>query len=947
MYIPTKIISQVNFLKENKMKFFFVFFLLLSLATTSITNAQLTGTKTIPGNYPTIADAIADLNFQGVGTGGVVFNVTAGHAESAANLVISITTSPPTSSNTVVFQRTGTGANPLITAAPGTSATADGIIKIAGDDYITFDGIDLLDPATNTGNAMMEWGYSIMRADSTDGTQYVTIKNCTVVLQKINTASIGIYIANRDTNGTVFGAIDERGQNSYNRIYGNNIANVYKGIVAISSSLTRDVDNEIGVNGQTPNSITNWGGGTVASEGIRCEGQVNVKINNNEINGGSGTTNAVVGIIATLFGTAALAPNYEISHNHVTVTASSSSSATYGIRGLATGDTVRIHHNIVENCVTSHATSSFYGLTHDAVATSKAVFIHNNIVRNNSHSGTGSANLLSGNGTFNNLLIRANQVYGNQKTGASGTMNCILASSSNVECDSNQIYNNSIPFSSGTSSSIIYGYINSGSPPTESVHNNTIYNLSIAGGSTSSSVLGVGIRTNSATATVKNIFENLIYTISSIGGNTTTGGAYGIYSSIGADSKIYRNRIYDITNTGSNGTAGGCWVSSGTAVSVYNNFISQIKAPNSGNSNAVTGINITSTTTNSTVKVYFNSVYLNASGGSTFGSSGLSVTASATSTTASLDLKNNLIINQSAPGSLSGQTVAYRRSSVNLANFGSESNYNLFHAGTPAFNKLIFVDGVNGDQTIDLYKARVAPRESNSNSDTVTFQNIATGDLHIAGGSVGSSILVGMPIAGITNDYDNDTRSLTYPYKGADESTAITIPVLNLTVNLEACSPMQDTITVYLRNAVSPFAIVDIAKGNLSPSGTVSLNFPNAVNGVSYYIVVKHRNSVETWSKAGGEMFSSGALSFDFTTAASQAYGSNMVLVGGEYSIYTGDVNDDDIVDAADVSAIDNDAFSFVTGYVVTDLNCDGTVDGTDATFGDNNAFNFVGIIRP
>ncbi|MBK6505426.1 MAG: hypothetical protein IPG02_07100 [Ignavibacteria bacterium] len=929
------------------MKIVFVFFLMFSLSTTSITNAALTGTKTIPGNYPTIADAIADLNFQGVGTGGVVFNVAAGHSESAANLVISITTSPTTSSNTVVFQKSGVGANPLITAAPGTSATADAIIKIAGDDYITFDGIDLLDPATNSGNAMMEWGYSLMRADSTDGTQYVTIKNCTVVLQKINTASIGIYIANRDTNGITFGAIDERGQNSYNRIYGNTIANVYKGIVAISSSLARDVDNEIGVNGQTANNITNWGGSTLASEGIRCEGQINLKINNNEINGGSGTTNAVVGIIATLFGTTALAPNYEISHNHVTVTSSSSSSATYGIRALATADTVRIHHNIVENCVTNHTTSAFYGLTHDGTGTSEAVYIYNNIVRNNTHSGTGSANLLSGNGTFNSLLIRANQVYGNQKSGASGTMNCILASTSSVECDSNQIYNNSIPGSSGTAASTIYGYINSGSPPTESVHNNTIYNLSIGGGSTSASVLATGIRTNSASTTVKNIFENQIYGISTIGGNTTTGGAYGIYSSIGADAKIYRNRIYNITNTGSAGTAGGCWVSSGTAVSVYNNFISQIKAPNSGNPIAVTGINITSTTANSIVKVYFNSVYLNASGGSTFGSAGLSVTASATSTTAALDLKNNLIINHSAPGSLSGQSVAYRRSSVNLQNFGSESNYNLFHAGTPSFNRLIFVDGVNGDQTIDSYKTRVAPREANSNSDTVSFQSVANGDLHIAGGSIGNSILVGMPIAGITNDYDNDTRSLTYPYKGADESTAITIPVLNLTLNLEACSPMQDTITVYLRNAGSPYAIVDVTKGNLSPSGTVSLNFPNAVNGVNYYIVVKHRNSVETWSKAGGEMFSSGALNFDFTTAASQAYGSNMVLVGGEYSIFTGDVNDDDIVDAADVSLIDNDAFNFVSGYVVTDLNCDGSVDGTDATFGDNNAFNFVGIIRP
>jgi hypothetical protein len=44
---------------------------------------------------------------------------------------------------------------------------------------------------------------------------------------------------------------------------------------------------------------------------------------------------------------------------------------------------------------------------------------------------------------------------------------------------------------------------------------------------------------------------------------------------------------------------------------------------------------------------------------------------------------------------------------------------------------------------------------------------------------------------------------------------------------------------------------------------------------------------------------------------------------------------------------IDNDAYNFVSGYVITDLNCDGTVDGSDAVFADNNAFAFIGIVRP
>lgn len=42
---------------------------------------QLTGTKNIPGDYPTISNAIQDLNGQGVGEGGVTFNIAAGYTE--------------------------------------------------------------------------------------------------------------------------------------------------------------------------------------------------------------------------------------------------------------------------------------------------------------------------------------------------------------------------------------------------------------------------------------------------------------------------------------------------------------------------------------------------------------------------------------------------------------------------------------------------------------------------------------------------------------------------------------------------------------------------------------------------------------------------------------------------------------------------------------------------
>ena len=105
---------------------------------------QLTGVKTIPGNYASIEAAIADLNTQGVGAGGVTFNVAAGHTETFSSLTAgTITTQTGTSTSPIVFQKSGAGLNPKITAPLTGTGTQDGIIKIAGCDYVTFDGIDL------------------------------------------------------------------------------------------------------------------------------------------------------------------------------------------------------------------------------------------------------------------------------------------------------------------------------------------------------------------------------------------------------------------------------------------------------------------------------------------------------------------------------------------------------------------------------------------------------------------------------------------------------------------------------------------------------------------------------------------------------------------------------------------------------------------------------------
>ncbi len=160
---------------------------------------------------------------------------------------------------------------------------------------------------------------------------------------------------------------------------------------------------------------------------------------------------------------------------------------------------------------------------------------------------------------------------------------------------------------------------------------------------------------------------------------------------------------------------------------------------------------------------------------------------------------------------------------------------------------------------------------------------------------------------------------------------------------------VSDTVEVLLRNNSAPYAITDSTRALLNTSGNATFSFANAVNGVSYFIQLKHRNSIETWSKTP-QTFAGNSLTFDFTTSATQAFGDNLIQVDAspvKFAMYGGDINQDGTVDATDVSTIDNDAANFVGGYVVTDLTGDNFVDGTDFAISDNSAANFVSVIRP
>ena len=143
-----------------------------------------------------------------------------------------------------------------------------------------------------------------------------------------------------------------------------------------------------------------------------------------------------------------------------------------------------------------------------------------------------------------------------------------------------------------------------------------------------------------------------------------------------------------------------------------------------------------------------------------------------------------------------------------------------------------------------------------------------------------------------------------------------------------------DDITIELRDATT-YAVVATTTGVLQTDGTAACTFATAQTG-SFFIAVKHRNSVQTWSAAPVTLGS--VSSYDFTTAANKAYGDNMKEVSsGVWALYSGDLNQDDFIDLSDYTNWETDYNASNIGYFATDTNGDGFVDLSDYTIWESN----------
>jgi hypothetical protein len=882
--------------------------------------STLLGVKTVGGtgspDYPTIAAAIADLNLKGAGPGGVTFNIAAGHTETFASATAGyILTTSGSASRPITFQKNGSGANPLVTAPAGTG-TADAVIAIAGCDYVTFDGIDLAENAANLNSTTrMEWGYAIVKSVSTgvDGSQNISIKNCSITLDKTNQTSIGIYSGNFTlADPTLQLTVTAPSGTNSNLKVNNNTISCYTGIslngyTDPGGETFLDQNNEIGKDGA--NTITNIGGNSIASIacGIIGQNQNNLKVANNNITSTMGGAAYLVSGIYVINGKNA---SYDIYNNQVSIQYSGSGSASfYPIYGdmssSGNSNTVNVYNNTITGCTFTTLTNGqvrFINLNNLGVnANVYGNTISNNTIGDAVMPSTGAIHYLvctKNSSIYGPLNIYNNTVSGNQRNTASpstqpGTFIWANGSGSLLNLYGNSITNNVVRATSTTtiiSSSFLQGSIK--------IYDNLVSNITEANGV----CYGISL-SNSSSNIIAEIYRN---TIRNIEGTTAATKIHGIYYS------------------GSG---------SGTYSYIYNNMVSDLRAPaalaaaNGGD--CLTGINISGS---NYLGVFNNSIYINGSStAAIFGTSAFY----ATSSNQNLELRNNIFVNTSTPNG-TGITAAVRFTNASWATgLSLSSNNNLLYAGIPGAANLLFTDVTNKDQTLLAYQTRMFPRESQSVTEMPPFVNTSSGntDLHLQPSVATQCESGGSIISGtypVNTDIDNNPRypnsgypvgSVTpyAPDMGADEfggiAVNLTAPVITYNPLPPAAITGDRTLAVTITDSkgvpVSGSGLPKLywkinagaytaAPDPVVSGSTYTFTFGNgavAADVVSYYVVAQDVEAIPNvtsnpFGGAGGYTSNPPACSTPPTTPASYTIvapfeGTYHVGVGKDYATLT------------------------------------------------------------
>jgi hypothetical protein len=935
--------------------------------------------RTIAGN---IAGHLVDLNGSD--------NVTIDGLNSESNSLTIINTSTSGSASTI--RLVGDANNNTITRANiqgSTGAAASfglGIINFStgvttGNDDNTVSFCNISAAGTNLPiNCIFSQGTSTAVENSGNS----ILSNNIFDFFNTNASSYGVNVNSGSTSWTINGnSVYQTGTRSYLT------GSLHAGIFVVTGTSHTINDNFVG------GSAPNVGGtaytmtGNVGSRFVGIQVSANTPTGINNIQGNTishvnltttNNTNATSGILC---GINAASGTFNIG----TTTGNT-------IGSMTTADNFRGSSSAVIALVVAIHSSSF-----------AAISIKNNLIGGLSSSGVtagvgGNVTGVNVSGTATSLVISDNTIGStvpqNMRGGTLGlTTNnsqvsgIQLFASPNIATITNNTIQNLAAYGTGTASFVRGIHTSTVAAPSASgwsISNNTVTNLETNSGFTAfgNGLVGaLGIHHFPSQGCL--ISQNMISNISNINTTATTSiMVHGISHGNGNGTIITRNRIWGLSNmsigttTTSPPIVAGISLRTATGtVDIHNNMI----ALGAGQTTNTSFIGIWSNNgaagNTNTINVYYNTVIIEGSAASGALPSFAVMRSQYISATANLQpmsIKNNIFQNTRTGGT--GQHFAIcnaYNATVSATGWpANASNHNVLNADMNTI-------GYWGSAlTFANWKVSSASDIASATMVPLTFTSTSVADLHINLGLTSTFIeSSGMPIAGLTTDFDAQSRpgptsingGGTAPDIGADEFDGVPLlTILNVTAFIEgymtgttmkpvlmnsgvagATTLQCDTLTVQLRNMTSPFAVAHSYKGVVGTNGQLACSFPISVIGNTYFLAVQHRNALETWSKT--PLTISTGSGYDFSTSNTQAYGDNMVEVTtGVWALYSGDIDNntgDGVVDNIDYPFWETDFFGSAEGYFKSDLNGDGVTDNIDYPFWENNFFNSIEIERP
>ena len=725
-------------------------------------------------NYNSFTDAINDLNLRGISCN-TVFSVKDGQT---FNENLPEITATGTVTKSITFQRdNSTGTRPILQGTNGTG-TGDAILVIYQTDYLTWDGIDLKDNASNsTGTTQMEYGIVVI-GSATNGCNNNTFKNSSISLKTITSDleltygilenSVATSAAGANNNNKFYNLQISNctyGIEFYNSVgsyydNGNEINTISGGTSSISNvgstsnffdEYAIDYNYQTGfiVKNTSISTVTNYSGGYVYGIYATDGSSNTVDIENNTITGLSAAGNPYLIGISIDYGASAIVSN------NIIKSISGASFETFGIEHTA--GTIQANGNTIgaSGATMTSTKGNGYVVGIYSVTSSSTNEIKNNIISYLTSTGAnatqliginsgGPATTISGN-TLSNMSAAGNATYthyGIYSSAAGSAISSNMISSfagSSVSMinaiyssgASNTVSSNTITGITNSSTGNALGIYHTGSGSTAT--SNTIYTISAVSGN------GYGIYLNS---TGEKANSNIISAISS-----STGYGIGLYGSTTASGlELTGNTVRNIAVTGASSStvAEGIILYSAGVNTVQKNSVDSVGSSAVTNALAVGirldgGMSGTFNVTNNMVS----KMIANSSNSATYGARGFSAETGAVvrlfnnsvylagtatnasfssaalyttlTTSGSLDMRNNIFYNNYSGTGKHSAVYSSSTSANYFTSLASTSNNNLLYAGTSGTSNVILRNTTADVLTVSSYvTAAGGTKESNS-----------------------------------------------------------------------------------------------------------------------------------------------------------------------------------------------------------------------------------------